>query len=92
MEYKDYIENTHYRDTTVSADTVKNILYDRGIKTILQEKINWGRNYPIDAITTFSMDSNVKFSRDNIINNNFMKEADICKDIFFTYIKNINRE
>lgn len=89
LEYVGAVDNIHHRDPTVSAKLVREALSRRGIQSVFQEKINWGGDLLIDAITIFTMDAKNNFSLDSIDNPYFMLEADTCKNVFANCMLNI---
>ena len=84
-EHPGYI---HGRDQTTSAETIKILIEELGGIVITQELINWGGDSLIDCFTLFSKKRNEnERSIKKIINNNFMKEAETCINIFQSYIQ-----
>lgn len=77
-------KNAHFRSEDVSAEVVRKIIEQNGGTVAIQESINWGGDYLIDCLTTFTSgltkDQPVIFA-----NHKFMDEASNTKLVIDRY-------
>ena len=78
-------ENIHARAKSVSAKLVRDFCSKHNINLVVQELINWRGDALIDQFIIINRQK-ISFEKPIlIVNNEFMQEAKICKDIYMKY-------
>lgn len=81
-------KNTHHRAEDVSAAAYAKVVQNAGGHVMLQECLNWGTEEMIDAFTVFCRaDRDVLPETLLIENGDFMREANIIRDVQSGYTK-----
>lgn len=82
------LELRHFRDSSVSADVVKELVESNDGKCLVQEIVNWGGERPIDCLTllcrrgSFGTEEYLRFQ-----NRDFMTEANSVREHIHPYCR-----